>query len=695
MRTPNPNVSVIRSSEEPVQRIPEHSRVLARGAPQNLLRRRDPSCRTIALRLGALAALCVALLPRPLLADDEIARQIPADVALYVEARDAADLLGALLEPELWTAIAELAGQPSAPESPEIWRAQIRRAVRMDALEAVQTLASGRFAFAASSNDPGDAVFISRPAISPDELVQRWQVPLRADMPAPPTYALDGNLAAAVVDGRLVFGVLPPKDGWMRRVLGPWPEGTQALADDPGFRRLLTRTATNPLAIIYSQSADGADAAGGRFLAALHRDGTRLHLTAVTDNPAKVEPRPPASGEARLIATLPDTTLLAWEGFIDYLRAVDALGALPERNPLRIALKMQTQAATAERFLQNLKGDTCLAIGYLSPPGRRVGAPPVPTAALIVAVKDAAAAERDFSDLVQSCVTVVNFLCMARNEPLIPEKREIDVGRPAGMIDVSRVLRDVDDGSLGQLQLCWAIHGDHLIIASHADWARAVIATREGRTPGLARLLRLPRAPITPVSRNIVVAQSGALSDLGQLWLDYLKGAAPHALTDDWWRSRQPGGGPRLGIDVQRDGEENQLVIQSVVPGSAADGRLRVGERIVGAGAKRFASTQPITEIQTAIAQRPSARWLDLLVRRGDADEAVRVPLPFINPVQTLRRAVAAGRMAQTAVFHEETPTSAGSRGYLSIELRTSPASLLTPPVQEPVGIKPSSGEQP
>lgn len=673
---PRINRSISRSSEEAVEGIPTSNvphpvAHAARNFPERILHWAAPTIYVVALLLCPIPSANAA---------DELAKHVPADTGLYVEAHDAPDLLATLLDPELWTAVAELAGQPSSPEYPELWRQQIRRAVKMEPQEAVAALAAGRIAFATSPNDPQDAVFISRPATPLEELLKRWQAPPRADLPAPPTFTLDGNLVVSQMENRLVFGVLPQTDGWMRRVLGPWPAGEKSLADDQTYRMLLARTPVDPLAVAYARM----DESDGRFLAALHRDGPRLHLTAVTNKSTAVAPAP-LRGEPRLIAALPEQTLLAWEGYIDFIKAADALGALPERNPLRIALKMQSQAITAERFLKNLKGDVCFALGYLSTPGRKAGAPPIPAAAIIVATNDPAAAERDFGDVVQSCVTVVNFLCMARNEPLLPERREVDIGRPAAVLDISRVLNGIDDGSFGPLQLCWTVHGDHLIIASNVEWARAVIAAREGKTPGLARLLRLPRAPITPASRNIIAVQTGALADLGQLWLDHLQRNAPDTLTDKWWRPRQPGGSPRLGVDVDSAGEKLLKVI-SVVSGGPADGRLRVGDILVGAGGKPFATTQPIGEVQTAISDRPSARWLELTVRRGEADENVRIPLPFLNPVQSLRRIVAVGRLAQAAVYHEEMPTQAGSRGYLSLELRSSPAPLLTLPTEKPVG---------
>ncbi len=421
---PRINRSISRSSEEAVEGIPTSNvphpvAHAARNFPERILHWAAPTIYVVALLLCPIRSANAA---------DELAKHVPADTGLYVEAHDAPDLLATLLDPELWTAVAELAGQPSSPEYPELWRQQIRRAVKMEPQEAVAALAAGRIAFATSPNDPQDAVFISRPATPLEELLKRWQAPPRADLPAPPTFTLDGNLVVSQMENRLVFGVLPQTDGWMRRVLGPWPAGEKSLADDQTYRMLLARTPVDPLAVAYARM----DESDGRFLAALHRDGPRLHLTAVTNKSTAVAPAP-LRDEPRLIAALPEQTLLAWEGSSTSSKRLTHSGLY--RNAIRCASpwKMQSQAITAERFLRaDLKATPASRWAISRRRAARPAAPPIPAAAIIVATNDPAAAERDFGDVVQSCVTVVNFHAMARNEPLLPERRaEVDVGRPA------------------------------------------------------------------------------------------------------------------------------------------------------------------------------------------------------------------------------------------------------------------------
>jgi hypothetical protein len=65
---------------------------------------------------------------------------VPSDVGFFVEMRDAADLLTTLTEPQIWSALAEFAGQPARPEDAESWRKQILQTIKMEPAEANRAL---------------------------------------------------------------------------------------------------------------------------------------------------------------------------------------------------------------------------------------------------------------------------------------------------------------------------------------------------------------------------------------------------------------------------------------------------------------------------------------------------------------------------------------------------------------------------
>jgi hypothetical protein len=78
-----------------------------------------------------------------------------------------------------------------------------------------------------------------------------------------------------------------------------------------------------------------------------------------------------------------------------------------------------------------------------------------------------------------------------------------------------------------------------------------------------------------------------------------------------------------------------------------------------------------VEEIQRGIDTRPNARWIDLLVERDRNVRVKRIALPFVDPIQILQRVTAVGRLVQRLVYLDDAPDAAGTRGYLTLELRT------------------------
>ena len=84
-------------------------------------------------------------------------------------------------------------------------------------------------------------------------------------------------------------------------------------------------------------------------------------------------------------------------------------------------------------------------------------------------------------------------------------------------------------------------------------------------------------------STNTIVIQSGSIADIGALWLRYLKRTKPEVFQTGWWRDRQPNHGEvRLGINVTADASKRRLRVDKVLKNYPADGRLKLGDFIVG-----------------------------------------------------------------------------------------------------------------
>jgi hypothetical protein len=649
---------------------------------------------------------------------------VPSDVGFFVEMRDAADLLTTLTEPQIWSALAEFAGQPARPEDAESWRKQILQTIKMEPAEAIRALFSQRVAFIGDA--PGraqDAVVLCRPPPGTPikELVVRFKGERLPEPQRPVTYQLHGNIGVAEFDGLLLFGDLLPQNGMFRRIIataGATP--VPRLADDPKYRSLLAGVADNNDGVLFARLRANPPAPTPRppasqasttasqpttqrslesalpelpgplkgataVMVGVRREGRLLHLAAVSDRAPPIARTP--DGSRRLITELPEKTLAAWEGRVDYPAIVEAIGNLPQRNVLRTLQDILT------RFAAALGRETCLAIGSIQKKDGASG-PPVPAVAWLIAARDAETAEAEWHSLTDAAVAAFNVATFRQDVPPLPRAEDANFGgAPGALLDLSASLPARLKAGLGELQLCWAIQENTLIVATHADWLREIVAARAGKRPTLESTIKLSQRKLPTTSENVIVVQNGLIGGVSSAWLDYLRDAAPQVMAESWWRKNQPGGGPqRLGIDVTDD--PKQMTVRVVTPGDPADGWLRVGDVLRGANGKRFATSQPWVEMRDAFNSRPHGSYFDVSFERGGERRVARIPLPFFDGVQALRRAVAIGKIADRLVYFDDAPEAAVARGFLSIELTENsrtPASGANQPGSAPTGLRAGS----
>ena len=220
--------------------------ITTRSAPRN-------NRRILATTLVVAACVC----PAYALDDESLARLVPADVGLFVEARDADDLLIPLTEEQVWITLAELAGQPARPEDAREWRRRIHDTIKMEPKIAIEVLFSQQVAFVGQG--PGrsqDAVVLCRPtdAIPIDGLLRMWAAKPWPDVGASDVYRLRNNIGLAVRDRTLIFGDGLPREGMFRRVVKfNTPRSGAGLADDPTYQQLLARVPANPDGILFAR----------------------------------------------------------------------------------------------------------------------------------------------------------------------------------------------------------------------------------------------------------------------------------------------------------------------------------------------------------------------------------------------------------------------------------------------------------
>lgn len=667
--------------------------------------RSNPTRGAVRALVALLASLALVLGLRDAPEHNSLAQRVPADVGLYVELRNGADLLLPLTEPQVWLTLAELAGQPARVEETAAWRLHVQQTINMSPTEAIRALFAQRVAFAGEGlRRSQDAVVLCEPATPPRSLIGRWQARPMPSAGRSAVYQLPNNVGLAASDKLLVFGDNVPK-GTFGRVLGLLDGGkSPSLADDVAYQRLIARVPPDPDGVLFARlvppqvttapaetavaplELPGPLRGSANVLLALHRDRNRLHFSAVGDAPRPMTDASPVPDE--LIAKLPERTLLAWAGRVDYAALSQAVNALPELNALRLMYNAQERVGAVERFARAVESAACIAVSIVMPTEQLVAAPPVPAVAVLVAARDRDAAQDQWQEVFGTTLAMYKLLALRAGPPVVRplEAEVVEVeGLDVTRLDLSSLFAVAEQPPLAELHLCWVMDGNVLILATHTDWLRQIVRARHGTEPPLGTVLERLHKPGPSPRDSIFIAQTGPIADLGAVWIEYLKQAAPAVLNPNWWRSYQPGGtSVRMGVQVTADTERRRLLVRSVALGSPADGILKPGDEIIGCNRRRFATSQPVQEIQRGLHERPNTQWVDLYVERDRVIRIRRVPLPFVDPIQVLRRVMSVGRIVQRVAYADEVPDAAGPRGHLTLELRTESTPLYAFPATNP-----------
>ncbi len=653
----------------------------------------------------AIAALGLGLFPVSSRSADvpkeSLAALVPADVGLFVEASDAGDLLVALTEPEIWLGLAELAGQPAPSAELELWRANIRLAIGMNPRQAIRALFSDRVAYLGNGvGRSQNAAVICVPRSDPAKLAEQWGAQRQPYAGRPALYQLQSGAGLAVSDKHMFFGDLQDHGIWeelLAQLDAPKPEET--LARDEVFRALYKHVPPDPEVVLFARLGKasptiratsrptsrpttqrvsrprafpllpGALQSSQNILVSLHEESDGVHFRFVGDTPSAAKPSKRAP-LANLVGTLPSETLVAWGGYTDFSALAEQTARLPSRNILRVLLQAD-RAGDLQGLTEALDQRTVVALGTVQVARQWPDAPAVPAAALLLGIHPdhAEAAQDEFDRMFEVSTSLYNLLALGNDWPTVESTAiEFDGSRRGSFVDLSRTLGEAPEKSLlGELHLCGIVDGDALIIATHREWLAQILAARA--KPGAARrAFRMGRPPDS--CGTLVTADTARLGRLSRSWLDFLKTVAPAVLDQNWWRPYQPGGrSVRLGVTVSRVEGKSAVRVESVLPNGLSDGVIEAGDIIVGCNDRRFSSDDPVSEFRDAIQQRPYAQRLDVLVEpKAAPTRRKRVPIPFVDPIQMLRRVTAIGRLAGKVLFFDQQRSNV-PQAYLLVEL--------------------------
>lgn len=630
-------------------------------------------------------ALLVVMLTSGLAYGQQLAHLAPADTGLYVELIDGTDLLVALTEPERWTALADFAGQPATGSDALQWRERVQETIGTTPEEAIRTLFARGVAFVGAgpfrSQDP---VLLCRPALDKPipALLEMWNAKAYSEPELASVFGLRNQLGLAIHGDTLMFGSPAMASGAFRHALASQQMGPgDSLAATEEFQSLLKRIPPDPAGVFFIRPrAELLDLSSGAlpplaalltlflpeqlrradaWMIALHRNGSMLKFTAVghIQNPEELPPVAPIQ------VTLPQNTLAAWKGRINFADLWPQLRLLPDQHLFRLTLP-KNAAELAENIFTG-----GVTIAFTALPTAEKTTAPTPAFAFVLETRDSDAA-LSFADGAATLAKIA-FDTYAAHRGIVPLPALHHVGAKRDVhrsVDLSDLFAARMIAQLGAIELCWSVSDKHLVVATHRDWLTQILAALKPPTDesGVQAVPTNGRISMgTPTTS--IVCRGQELADVGRAWLRQIEQTDPELMTEEWWRRHQPANiRPRLGITVTTVDEGRGLHIDAVEAGQPADGFLHVGDVIVGCNGERFESAARRAVAQ-GVRNRPYARWIDLTVRRDATIVDVRVPLPFVNPVRLLQQSVALGQIIGDIVYVEELSDTGRPRGILTV----------------------------
>lgn len=671
---------------------------------------------------GCLAASTAAQAPSSAPAErgaTYLAQFVPADTGFYVEAAEAGDLLLGLAQPELWATLAEIAGQPAGAEDTTEWAQRVEQSLGMKPREAIRLLLANRVAFAAGSGEnEQDAIILCTPTRPLNDYLKTWNASPLSHQGAAAVYRLRSGVGLALSGPIACFGDPRPAAGVFARVVQCLDGGSsERLSQQAAYRALLQRVPEAPAAILFARldpmiiapapthdegfgrsvsSAPSSQPFAGQpslasvlplpqslrgsqhVLLAMHRDRSRLDFRVTGDAPPPAEDRPAFSP----VVVAPADCLLSWQGSIEYSEMLELGRTLPDRNVLRIALRILERTAGLYEFAQALGSSTALFIGAQRDDSAARGAPATPVIGIAIHLDDESTAERRLQTL-SDAASVYNLLALNNGWPLLEGVRALVLdGVAVQTLDLRPLWRGLPaERWISDVQLCWTIYDGALLVATSPQWMTHMIAARRAIGAGVSAAAQPGDSKVTVPQHGLYLA-SGRLGRLARDWLDHFATQYPELLNESWWLERQPGlKNPQLGLIATQNTEQRWLEVTQVQPASPARGVLRPGDRIIGANGKRFASTQPAEEFRRGIQDRERAGWLELMIEREGQPFLRRIRLPFIDPAQLLRRLSAIGELVEQIAFVDQRDSEGYPTGLLTLELADhQPAPLASRP---------------
>ncbi len=230
----------------------------------------------------------------------------------------------------------------------------------------------------------------------------------------------------------------------------------------------------------------------------------------------------------------------------------------------------------------------------------------------------------------------------------------------------------------------WTVWNGWLILALSRDHIERILDAQYGLVPILATVQDVEVMRRRSTDRSLIsIVQPDLATDVLDQWLAAFGTGEPSLLDPVWWRGRGRRGtsAPRTFVNSLQLVEEPAVVVVSLLhPKSAARGRLRPGDRIVGIDGHLLSLSAPKADLQKRWDESKSKPGPSLRVLRDGATIDVLIPRPkvdvllaglLVDPADAVRELASLGRTLEFGSFAVDVSDEWHYSARLSLRFRT------------------------
>jgi hypothetical protein len=604
------------------------------------------------------------------------ARYIPATAGVFVTIRDLGEVERALGEAHAsrWLALVE--SDPDAPRPPDL-RLAIRAFLSPESTIDVADLMKTEVAVVADDwSQLADAVWFVR--LTDPEVPDRWFPKATRSHENPANlaefFAAGSEIVVAIRGDVMAMGRRTMKSAMLRETMQLMSGiGGETLEESAVFRELTGELPARWLARAYFPGASlrgvgSLSAALDRVVVGMREAEGRIELDIRASTASPNERAPTSAAATRRLGMLPDDSIIAWAMTMplgDALaRAADDRGAGAGRY-----LGLLSSLARSEED----GGDLFDALGSelivaWAPPSAEGAA--TPRAAVLIECTDPASAREQTQRVVENVLRILGKIDALESVPP-PRSEAIEYqGVSIGVVSWSGYAaqsRFPFMRLLAGVSPSFAVTQGWLVLALDPDHVRRIIDAGAGRIPTLdAVAARGISSSDGSVVGPVFHARPNRAATLVSQWIQRFEAGAPSLLDPRLWQAAQPTGGGKMrqiGIGMKRRQSPGVVVVARVYPGTIADGKLEVGDRIIGADNALLSIDRPNADLRRRLMEQTDPPTVVLRVLRDEALIEIPIdiapPPPPDNPapqalVGALRELGALGRSLDTVRFFLE-----------------------------------------